>query len=416
MELDDGLDDEGPFRPFLPPDDRLWRHPSEIRASDTPMATQEPGRAGTRTAQTWAPTRVWAVALVAGVVGALTASAVGMLTGAFEQQTTVVRSVSPEGPSLTLASDMGSGAPAVDWTAVDDAIAPSVVAIRVSGAGGTSAGSGMLMVEGEDTSYIVTDSSLVSGGNSITVSYLSGETVRGRLVRSDPLSGLALVSVPHGQGIFPILGSVAELQDANPVLAVGARAWPGGHVFSGSVSGEDREVDTTSGTTMQNLIAITSVQIPSAAAGGPVVDNHGRVVGVTVALDPTDPTDQQLTFAVPIDLVKRICQEMLANASLDHPWLGVTDAVDLSSAVANQLRVSGGTQVGGIWPGSPASRAGLSPDDIIISFGGTPVTSTGALTMLLSGTAPGKVVPISYIHDGVQKEGNVVISNQPPGD
>jgi putative serine protease PepD len=415
VEPDDGLDDDGPFRPLLPPDDRLWRHPSEIHASGS-ASTHSPVTVARRAVQTLAPPRVWAVALVAGVVGALTVSAVGMLSGAFEQQTTVVRSLSPQGPSLTLAADTGNGAPALDWASVDDAIAPSVVAIQVSGPSGTGTGSGTLMVDGGKSTYIITDSSLVADGGSISVSYLSGRTVRGQLVRSDPVSGLALVAVPSGQGIFPVLGSAADLQDANPVLAVGARGWPGAHVFAGLVSGEDRQVDTSGGMSMQDMIAIQSAQVPAAAAGGPVVDDHGRVVGVTLALDPTDPVDQNLTFAVPIDVVKRICQEMLDNAPLQHPWLGVTDANDLSSAVANQLHVSGGAQVGGIWPGSPASHAGLKPNDIIISFNGAPVTSTGALTMLLAQTPPGKAVPISYIHDGTQKTGTVVITNQPDGD
>ena len=416
VDLDDGMDDEGPVRPLLPPDDRLWRHPSELHATDTGASSSYSAtRTATRTAEGWSPTRVWAVAIVAGVVGALTASGVGMLSGAFDQRTTVVRSVSQDGPSLTLAADTGS-APAVDWTAVDDAVAPSVVAIQVSSASGTATGSGMLMVNGYTSSYVITDSSLVEDGNSITVSYLTGDTVRGHLVRSDPVSGLALVAVPSRQGMFPSLGSAAELQVANPVLAVGARTWPGGSVFSGWVSGEDREVDIASGLSMQNMIAVTSVQIPASAAGGPLVDSHGRVVGVTVSLDPTDPTDQGLTFAVPIDMAKRICQEMLADTSINHPWLGVTDAIDLSSAVASQLRVVGGAQVGSVWPGSPASRVGLSPNDIIISFDGNPVTSTGALTTLLAATPLGKVVTITYIHEGQQRTATVVVANQPGGD
>lgn len=409
METDDGLDDDGPSRPLLPPDDRLWRHPSELRdagVGSPASAVRNPPSSG--------PGRVWAVAIVAGVVGALTASGVGMLSGAFEQQTTVVRSVS-QGPSLTLASDNGNGTTAVDWRGVDDAIAPSVVAIEVSSASGPATGSGMLMVQGDDSSYVVTDSSLVAAGGSISVSYLSGDTVRGRLVASDPLSGLALLAVPRGQGIIPPLGTVAELQDATPVLAVGARTLPGGSVFAGSVSGEDREVDISTGQSMENMIAMTSAQIPSSAAGGPLVDSSGRVIGVTLSLDPTDPTDQGLTFAVPIDLVKRICSEMLTDTTVQHPWLGITEAVDLSSAIANQLGVSGGAQISGIWPGGPASHAGLSSNDIIISFDGSPVTSTGSLTTLLAGAPLGKVVHISYIHDRVQRTGTLMVSDQPSG-
>ena len=106
---------------------------------------------------------------------------------------------------------------------------------------------------------------------------------------------------------------------------------------------------------------------------------------------------------------------MLNKTAVQHPWLGITDAVDLSTAIATQLGVSGGAQIAGIWPGGPASHAGLGPNDIIIAFNGTPVTSTGALTTLLASTPPGKVVRISYIHDRIQRTGTVMISNQPYG-
>lgn len=410
VDLDDGLEDEGPIRPLLPPDDRLWRHPSELRSSSGQRASANP-----RNSSGWAPGRVWAVAVVAGVVGALTASGVGILSGAFDQQTTVVRSVSPEGPSLTLAADTGNGVSALDWTAVDDAIAPSVVAIQVSGGSGPATGSGTLMVDGEASSYVITDSSLVAGGGSITVSYLSGDTVRGKLVGTDFVSGLALIAVPNRKAIFPAFGTVAELREANPVLAVGARVWPGGSVFAGSISGEDREVDVAGGLSMQNMIAMTSPAIPASAAGGPLVDSRGRVVGVTVAVDPTDPTDQGLTFAVPIDVAQLVCQQLLSNSKVQHPWLGISDAVDLTSAVARQMGLTGGAQIGTVWPGSPASRAGLGPNDVITALDGAPVTSSGALTRLLSQDEPGKVVKITYIRDGSSRTGTLVVTDQPDG-
>ena len=239
------------------------------------------------------------MALVAGIVGAVAASGVGMMTGVFEQQTTVVHSVIPSAPTVTLASATASG---VDWSSVDDVIASSVVQIQVTSASGPATGSGLLLEPGNGESYVVTDSSLVAGASGIQVSFVSGDQYRGRLVGSDPLSGLALVAVavPAWANIFPQLGTVASLRLANPVLAVGARSDAPASVFSGSVTAEDREVDVAGGSTMENLIAVSgSSPLPALASGGPLVDQQGQVVGITVSLDPTNTSDQGLVFVVP---------------------------------------------------------------------------------------------------------------------
>ena len=420
MDPDDGLEDDGPFMPLLPPDDRLWRHPSEMhlaagsRGGGPGDLAAEPSSGGLGSERSGSH-RMWAVAVVAGIVGALAASGVGMLTGLFEQQTTVVRSVTADGPALTLTSDSGASAASIDWTKIDDTLAQSVVSVNVNSASGPATGSGLMFLQGTSNSYIVTDAGLFDSGGSITISYLSGDTERAHLVGTDPVSGIALLSVPNRTGPFPALGSVADLRVANPVLAIGARTSMGGSVFAGSVTAEDRQVDVAGGQTMENMIAATASQVPDSIGGGPLVDGQGRVVGITVSVDPTNTTDQGLVFAVPVDLAVRVAQELLSGASVDHPWLGVYNAADLSTAVARQLGVSGGAQIGQVLPGSPAGRAGLSANDIITSFNGFPVTSTGTLTRLVAECTPGHQEPISYIHDGLARTASVMVSNQPAG-
>ena len=142
-------------------------------------------------------------------------------------------------------------------------------------------------------------------------------------------------------------------------------------MFSGSVTAEDREVDVTGGSTMENLIAVSgSSPLPEHRGGGPLVDQYGRVVGITVSLDPTNNSDQGLLFAVPVDVAVHVTQQLLAGARVTHPWLGMVNADDITSAVADQYSVSGAAQVGQVSPGSPAGRMGLRPDDIITSLNG----------------------------------------------
>jgi S1-C subfamily serine protease len=356
---------------------------------------------------------------MAGVIGALAASGLGMVSGVFEQQTTIVHAVMPTGPAETLASVTGPTtptAPTVDWTAVDDAVAPSVVGIDVSTAAGPSSGSGVLFVGTGSRTYVITDSTLVAQAGSIMVSFLSGQRYRADQVKLDRLSGLALLAVPTGQPSFPQLGSVASLRLANPVLAVGARTadGAGAYVFPGSVTSEDREVDLAGGVAMQNLIAITGTAVPAAAAGGPLLDQQGQVVGITVSLQPTDTSDQALAFAVPVDVAVHVAQQLLAGAAVTHPWVGVTDAFDISSTDARQYGLSGGAQVGQVWPGSPASRLGLGANDIVTALCDKPVTSTGVLTQVLSQCPTDTRAVIRYLHKGTVVQSTVFVSPNPP--
>jgi putative serine protease PepD len=418
VEPDDGRDEEGPFSPWVPPDDRLWRHPSEVpanRPADAPASNQprqDSANARLLSGLRNPATRLWTIAVIAGLIGAVAASGIGMMTGAFQHKTTVVHSVIPAGPSETLTSDATQG---VNWSHVDDMIAESVVEIDVSTASGPASASGYLFAPGNRESYVITDSSLVANANDIRVTFNAGDRYHAHLVQQDPVSGVALIAVPTWEHSFPQLGTVASLQIANQLLAVGART-ASGSVFQGSVTAEDRAVDITGGTTMQGLIGVSGPPLPSGAAGGPLVDDQGRVVGITLNLSPVNAADQNLTFAVPVDVAMHVVQQMLAGEKVTHPWLGVTSASDITSAAAAQYGLAGGAQVEQVSPGSPAAQLGLTPSDIITSFDNQPVISSGSLTQLLSQAVAGQRVMLSYLHDGKHIQARVPIWNQPDGD
>ena len=227
------MDDENSYRAWLPPEDRLWRHPSEAANEPNPRDARNDDRDSTverpsvpRNLGRWFHNpwaRTGAVAVVAGIVGALVVSAVGVLAGAFEQQTTVVRSAVPTAPSLTLASTAGNG---LNWSGVDDAVAPSVVDVQVTTASGPVSGSGLLFEPGIGKSYVLTDSSLVAGASDIQVAVMGNQQYSGKVVGSDSLSGLAVLAVvmPTWPPTFLQVGSAADLKLGDPVMAVGAGA------------------------------------------------------------------------------------------------------------------------------------------------------------------------------------------------
>lgn len=428
-------EDDGPFFAWLPPEDRLWRHPSESMGE--PGSTGEPGPSRSSSASSARPSSpsagpsltslvagrrpavprtIVAVALIAGLVGAVAATGVGMASGLWPRTTTVVRSVAPSTSSVSLAS---VGPEPTDWTAVLDSVSASVVAVTVDGAAGPQVGSGVVFLQayGGDV-YVVTDRSLIARGQdagymgSISVSFLSGTTDRARLVGEDSLSGLAVLLVQGAGGAVPAaFGTVTALHVADPVLAVGSHS--ASAVAVGTVSSEDRTVPLADGTDIDDLLAVTMSPLSAAASGGPLMNEFGQVVGVTLGLDAADAGSQQLTFAVPVDEVDRIATQIIDHGPVTHPWLGVANAGDVPSVLAHQLGLTGGVQAGVVTSGSPASRAGLRADDIITALGGKPVSTTGALIADLATCTPGQPIPLSYVHAGRPVDTTVRLTSEP---
>jgi putative serine protease PepD len=416
--FDLNVEDEGPFYAWLPPEDRLWRHPSESRADSARTGTESHG-AGAGATSGPDPVRTWRVAITAGLCGALAATGLGVVGGWWHGRTeTVIRSIAPVTSSVTLAA---TGTGGTNWSAVDDTVAPSVVSLMVSGPSGPQEGSGLVIATTENGyAYVVTDRSLFAATgaagypDTTTVTFLSGAEARGRLVGEDQLSGLALVEVSDvPQVSAPPTGTVAEMHDADPVMVVGSRSAPGGSVFTGSVSGEDRRVLLGDGTDMDNLIALSVPALAPAEAGGPLLDASGRVVGLTVDLQPVDGAAQQSAFAVPIDEVTRVATQLIEGQRVTHAWLGISDAEDVPSAMARQYGLTGGAQAGEVTEGSPAGRVGMRSLDIVSSFDGKPVTSTGALIADLQSMSPGRPVDIGFIHAGRSVHATVTLGEEP---
>jgi S1-C subfamily serine protease len=400
-------EDEGPFYAWLPPEDRLWRHPSEGHRGESSDL-----RVGGGNSRRWVTSRprvavrsTWAVAVVAGLIGATTATGVGLVTGLWPHDTTVIKSQLSSTSAVSLAA---AGSQSTNWQAIDDSVAASVVTVSVEGGAGPEIGSGMVWLQpAQGAAYVITDRSLFARGlaagyiGQTTVTFLSGASAAGRLVGADALSGLAVVRIEGeaaSSAVPAAIGTMANLGDAGQILAVGSRA--AASISTGSVSAEDRSVELTDGTDLDGLLAVTMPSLSTTAAGGPVLDQYGRVVGITLNLTPADSSDEPLTFAVPIDSVSRLATQIIDGARLTHPWLGITDAGDLPSVTARQLRLSGGVQAGAVSRSSPAGRAGMQSNDIIVSLNGQPVTATVQLMAQMSDCVPGDRVALTYVHSG----------------
>lgn len=403
-------EDEGPFFAWLPPEDRLWMHPSEAAGR-----TDRPPARTRRLAALAGST--WAVATVAGLIGAAAATGVGVASGLWPHDTTIVR---PAVDSTSEVSMADIGAEPTDWTSIVDSVDPSVVGVTADGGAGQVTGSGLVIAAADGTAYIVTDRSLLAPDMAagylgpIDVTYFSGQVDRAKLIGQDALSGLAVLATGDPPGLVRAdVGSVAQLDEAASVLAVGSRSVPA--ISTGSVSGEDLSLQLTDGSQMDDLLAVTMPSLGSSADGGPLLDQYGRVVGLTIGVQPANQADAQFSFAVPGDEVLRVATEMIDGERVTHPWLGVTNATDVPSSMAHTLGLQGGVQAGVVEPGSPAQAAGIHSDDILVAFAGQSLDSTGSLVAALNSCPPGHRVPVTYVHDGRTITTTIAILDEPAG-
>jgi S1-C subfamily serine protease len=414
VDADEGFEDEGPFSAWVPPDDRLWRHPSETAASAgaahfvTPAATARGAKGYS--------TRTWTTALIAGLVGALLASGIGAATGVFGD-TTVVR------PYATLVSPTASttktvAAGATSWSNIYAQLAPSMVMISGDSDAGAVSASGMLWETDYTTAYILSADAALEGVGSVSVAFAGGYTADGRVIGTDAQTGLAVISVAERllpAGIFPdfpTLGSLTDVSVGDPLATVGSGTESNGSFVTASVSSLDREVtDTDDGLVMLGMIAVANAGPVN--YGTAVVDASGDVVGLTVEGGTSDNSPQLVSYALPIDVASAVATQLVNGEKPWHPWIGVLQASDLPSGTARQMNLPGGAEVDAISPGSPADNAGLSPQDVIVSLANTPINSTGSLLDALSGCNRNSRVSLRYLHQGKPVNTSILVTAQP---
>lgn len=401
----EGPDEDGDdLVPPLPPEDRLWRHPSEMGAAA--LIAPRPGATIERRAGTGSP---WLVGAVAGLASALLTLAAVVAFGGFDGggvERTVVERVAVA-PTATLpvaiGGATGSSGAVADLTAV---AGPAVVRLEVTRAGTDGSGAETITTTGSavlfrDDGYLLTSADLVDHSVAIAVILADGDLLEGRLVGSDALTDVAVVKIPGERLPTAVLGSVDDLAVGQPALIVGAPNAPGDDhpVTSGIVSALGRTVEASGPTTPARHDMIqTDAPLDPAAAGGALVDRRGAVVGITTA-SPEGSPGEGLSFATPIDTARDVAAQIILTGSAHHPWLGI-EGSDVEARTADDLALEGGARVATVAEGSPADDAGLAPDDVITSVDADTITSMADLVVELRHHEPGALILITFLRDG----------------
>jgi serine protease DegS len=257
-----------------------------------------------------------------------------------------------------------------------------------------SLGSGVIV---NDTGTIVTNQHVIAGADSIRVQLADGRIADATIVGQDPDTDIAILHL--GIGKLPVmpLGRSDTLRVGDIVLAIGNPYGLSQTVTQGIVSATGR--GQLGLATFENFIQ-TDAAINLGNSGGALIDAHGDLVGInTAVLNRAYGGPEGIGFAIPVNLVRGVMEQILRRGHVVRGWLGFVPQ-DLSDEQAAQLGITagGGVTVMNILVKSQAYESGMRPGDWVTDLGKEPVRSAQDLVSRVAALPPGAVVELEGRH------------------
>jgi serine protease Do len=304
-------------------------------------------------------------------------------------------------------------------------VMPAVVLIESTSNGGVlgganGIGSGFIF---DANGWILTNKHVVEGADQINVQLNDSRVFSGRVYGIDTLTDLAIVKIDAtGLPVAP-LGSSDELELGQMAIAIGN---PLGNfentVTTGVVSGLGRQIQAgdssgSSSEQLNNLIQ-TDAAINPGNSGGPLINSAGQVIGINTAVNQDA---QGIGFAIPISVARPILLLALDGKPIARPWIGVYYTLVTAQVAEDQgLSVDHGVLINasssgapGVFPGSPAEKAGLADGDIVVAVDGEAVDADHDLATRVLPHVPGDTVTLSVVRGGRTLEIKVTLGTLP---
>ncbi len=270
-------------------------------------------------------------------------------------------------------------------------------------------GSGIIL---DKKGLLITNNHVIDGASQVHVGLKDGRTFTGEVVGSDEATDIAVIRVDASDLPAAELGDSEALRVGQFVLAIGnALALPGGPTVSmGVLSAKGRPLPG-SDFIFEGLLQ-TDAAVNPGNSGGPLADLDGRVIGITTMMIPYA---QGMGFAIPINTVKRIGQEILEKGKVSRRWIGIS-GIDVGPQLARRygLQTESGFLVAEVIPRSPADFAGIRNGDVIVGADGSEVKHTKDLLFAISKVETGGTIRLDVDRTGSQRVLDVRPSEAPP--
>lgn len=290
------------------------------------------------------------------------------------------------------------------------------------------AGSGVVI---DSRGYILTNHHVIEDANKLEVTFSSGNKVAAKLVGSDPDTDVAVIKVDVRKDKLTVvpLGSSARLKVGQKVLAIGNPFGLGQTLTTGIISSVGRSIRSSSGVLVEDVIQ-TDASINPGNSGGPLIDSSGNMIGINTAIFSPTGASVGIGFAIPVDTVKRVLDDLIEKGYTSYPWLGATLAtLEPDVAEAFRLKTSSGAMVVELAPRGPAAKAGLRGGDsraqignsiiivggdIIVQMDGQPVGNADDLIARVRKLRPGDRVRLDIVTwDGKKERVEVTLTERP---
>jgi serine protease Do len=287
-------------------------------------------------------------------------------------------------------------------TRVAEVIAPSVANLRLVRRGRVAGGGSGVVVTADG--FLVTSAHVVEGtATRVRGTFTDGRELGLRVIGADPLSDLAVLRADE-PGLTPAeLGDAATLRVGQLVVAVGNPHGFAGSVTAGVVSALGRSLPVSDGGAQRVIddVIQTDAALNPGNSGGALVDGRGRVVGVNTAVAGVG-----LGLAVPVNATtRRVVAELMRDGRVRRAWIGVAvGARPLPPRVRALVGRDRAVEVVEVMPDSPAQRAGLRAEDLILAVDGRPVAGVDDLHRLMGGERIDQPCTLTVARDAAPRE------------
>ena len=291
-------------------------------------------------------------------------------------------------------------------------------------------GSGFVI---DKAGHVVTNYHVVAGARAVEVSFSNNESVKARIVGTDPSTDVAVLKVDaHSRALTPLrLGNSDAVHVGDSVVAIGNPLGYERTVTTGIVSALQRVIQAPNTYSIDHVIQ-TDAALNKGNSGGPLLDARGDVIGVNSQIATANAAAQGnvgIGFAVPINTVKTVAAQLIRTGHAEHAFLGITaQPVTASAAKLFRLPSNHGLLVASVQPGSAAAKAGLRAGtqkatlagvtyplggDLIDSAAGAQLSSIDQLREAIAGKKPGDKVDLGVFRGDKHLTITVKLGRQP---
>jgi serine protease Do len=273
-------------------------------------------------------------------------------------------------------------------------------------------GSGVIVKE---DGYILTNNHVVEMAEEIQVSVFENQVFKAEIIGRDPTTDVAVIKIEgNGLPVAP-LGDSDQAEVGEWVLAVGNPMRLPFTITAGIISAKGRNIDIIPGSYSIESFIQTDAAINPGNSGGPLINLKGEVVGINTAISTNTGYYQGYGFAIPINLAKRVLDDLIEKGHVVRAILGVSIR-NVTPEMARDLSLeeARGISVEGFIPeDSPAQKAGLQRGDVILEIDGEAVSRVNELQTLVAQHDPGDAVTLGVIRNGERKSFTVILTEKP---